>query len=599
LSDDLAATLAAVRGLLDGRECKLTGWLPSVAPERLKFDEFWQKPQNCSTMKSFSVILVFILAAFSAVAQTDTNAIVVPVETNAPAPPSGTNAAAVPAGMSALDPVGGPVGLHGTNATAVPADMNAATRAMSLEDCIQEALQHNLDVQISRYAPQIQLFNVRASYGGYDPTFTISGTHQYNDTGPDFQNAVHIPGTSYEQNTATAGLSKTPTPWGMTYQLDGNVSHTYNYQASLFTNSDNSGGQIGVTLTQPLLNNFWIDQTRLNIRVGKNRLQYSEQGLRLQVITSVTAVETAYYELIYAQENVKVQQEALALAQTQLDQDRQRVQIGTLAQLDVQQDGAQVATSKANLIAAQYTLVTDQNTLKNLLTDEYLRWHDKDIQPTATITNAPLQLFDLQDSWNKGMTERPDLLQSRLNVEQQGILLKFSYNQLFPSLDLIGTYGFNGTGQQFNDTFNQFNAGSRPFYSYGVQLSTPLSNVGPRNTYKAGKVTLQQLLLQLKQFEQNIMVQIDNAVKNAQSTYESVNATRQARIYAEAALDAEQKKYAVGKSTTFIVLQLQNTLTANRAQEIRSLANYYEALVNLAQAEGTTLERNRINIEVK
>ena len=197
------------------------------------------------------------------------------------------------------------------------------------------------------------------------------------------------------------------------------------------------------------------------------------------------------------------------------------------------------------------------------------------------------------------MTERPDLLQSRLNVEQQGILLKFSYNQLFPSLDLIGTYGFNGTGQQFNDTFNQFNAGSRPFYSYGVQLSTPLSNVGPRNTYKAGKVTLQQLLLQLKQFEQNIMVQIDNAVKNAQSTYESVNATRQARIYAEAALDAEQKKYAVGKSTTFIVLQLQNTLTANRAQEIRSLANYYEALVNLAQAEGTTLERNRINIEVK
>jgi outer membrane protein TolC len=560
---------------------------------------FWRKPQYCSTMKSFSVILVFILAAFSAVAQTDTNAIVVPVETNAPAPPSGTNAAAVPAGMSALDPVGGPVGLHGTNAAAVPADMNAATRAMSLEDCIQEALQHNLDVQISRYNPQIQLFDVRASYGGYDPTFTISGTHQYNDTGPDFQNAVHISGTSYEQNTATAGLSKTPTPWGMTYQLDGNVSHTYNYHSSLSTNSDNSGGQIGVTLTQPLLNNFWIDQTRLNIRVGKNRLQYSEQGLRLQVITSVTAVENAYYELIYAQENVKVQQEALALAQTQLDQDRQRVQIGTLAQLDVQQDGAQVATSKANLIAAQYTLVTDQNTLKNLLTDEYLRWHDKDIQPTATITNAPLQLFDLQDSWNKGMTERPDLLQSRLNVEQQGILLKFSYNQLFPSLDLIGTYGFNGTGQQFNDTFNQFNEGSRPFYSYGVQLSTPLSNVGPRNTYKAGKVTMQQLLLQLKQFEQNIMVQIDNAVKNAQSTYESVNATRQARIYAEAALDAEQKKYAVGKSTTFIVLQLQNTLTANRAQEIRSLANYYEALVNLAQAEGTTLERNRINIEVK
>jgi len=628
LSDDLAATLAAMRGLLDGRGRELTRGLPSGAPERLKFDEFRQRPQNCSTMKSFSVLLVFILTAISAIAQTDTNVVVVPadtnapasqpgtngvaaqtgtnvatvpVETNAPAAPSGTNAAAVPAGMSALDPGGRPVGLHGTNAAAVPAGMNAATRAMSLEDCIQEALQHNLDVQISRYAPQIQLFNVRASYGGYDPTFSISGTHQYNDTGPDFYSAVHIPGTSYEENSVTAGLSQTPTPWGMTYQLDGNVSHTYNYNINspLITNSDNSGGQIGVTLTQPLLNNFWIDQTRLNIRVGKNRLQYSEQGLRLQVITSVTAVENAYYELIYAQENVRVQQEALGLAQTQLDQDRQRVQIGTLAQLDVQQDEAQVATSKANLIAAQYTLATDQNTLKSLLTDEYLRWHDKDIQPTATITNAPLQLFDLQDSWNKGMTQRPDLLQSRLNVEQQGIQLKYSRNQLFPSLDLIGTYGFNGTGQQFRDTFDQFGEGNRPFYSYGVQFSTPLSNVGPRNQYKAGKVTMQQLLLQLKQFEQNVMVEIDNAVKNAQSAYESVNATRQARIYAEAALDAEQKKYAVGKSTTFTVLQLQNTLTADRGQEIRSLANYYEALVNLAQQEGSTLERNHINIEVK
>jgi outer membrane protein len=582
-----------VRGLLDGRECKLTGWLPSGARERLKFDGFWRKPQNCSTMKNFSVILVFILAAFSAVAQTDTNAIVVPAETNAPTFPPGTNGVAAPMDMTQ---VAAPTN---ANTAATPAGRNATTREMSLEDCIREAMQHNLDVQISRYNPQISLYDLRASYGGYDPTFTISGTHQYNDTGPDFQNAAHIPGTSYEQNTAAAGLSRTPTPWGMTYQLDGNVSHTYNYHSSLFTNSDNSGGQIGVTLTQPLLNNFWIDQTRLNLRVAKNRLKYSEQGLRLQVITSVSDVEKAYYELIYAQEYVKVQQQALELAQTQLDQDRQRVQIGTLAQLDVQQDGAQVATSRANLIAAQSTFNTAQNTLKNLLTDQYANWHDTDIQPTATITNAPLQLFDLQDSWSKGLTERPDLLQARLDVERQGIQLKFERNQLFPSLDLIGTYGFNGTGQQFRDTFNQFNDGSRPFYSYGVQLSTPLSNVGPRNQYKAGKVTMQQLLLQLKQFEQNAMVEIDNAVKQAQSAYESVNATRQARIYAEAALDAEQKKYAVGKSTTFIVLQLQNTLTADRAQEIRSLANYYEALVNLAQQEGSTLERNHINIEVK
>ena len=586
----------------------------------------------CSTMKSYSVLLVFILTACSAVAQTDTNtivapaetyapaapsatngvavqtdtnAIVVPVETNAPAPPSGTNADAGPAGMSALDPVG----LHGTNADAGPAGMNTATRAMSLEDCLQEALQHNLDVQISRYDPQIQLFNVRATYGAYDPTFDFTAAHQRNNNGAEFQFQngvpVPVPANTSDQNTFTPDLSGS-LPWGMTYDFNGTVTDSRNINYTLVntnlyfgTNNQNTGGSASLTLTQPLLKNFWIDSPRLTIKLAKNQIKQDEQGVRLQVITSVTDVENAYYELIYAQEFVKVQQEALTLAQTQLGQDRQRVQIGTLAQLDVQQDEAQVATSKANLIAAQSAFNTAQNTLKNLLTDQYARWHDADIQPTATITNAPLQLFDLQDSWSKGLTERPDLLQFQLAVEAQGITLKFDYNQLYPELNLTGTYGYNGQGLGYDDVFSQVANHDRPNYSYGAELKLPLSNQKARNTYKADKVTLQQLLLKMKKQEQTVMVEIDNAVKQAQSNYQSVEATKQARIYAEAALDAEQKTYGVGKATTFEVLQYQNNLTAARSQEIRALANYNEALANLAAQEGNTLERHGIKLEVK
>jgi HAE1 family hydrophobic/amphiphilic exporter-1 len=554
-------------------------------------------------MKSFSVLLIFILAAFSAVAQTDTNAIVVPADTNAPAFQPEANTAAF---QTNTNPVVAQTGTNvatvpapplGTNTAATPVGMNVKTHEMSLEDCIQEALQHNLDLQIERTVPQISLYTLNSAYGGYDPIFNISGQHLYNDTGPDFQNAIHIAGTSYEENSFNSGVNGSM-PWGLTYNFSGNVSHTYNYHSSLFTNSDNSGGQIGVVLTQPLLKNFWIDQTRLTIRLSKNRLKFSEQSLRSQFIVSITAVEDAYYELIYALANVQVQQEALALAQTQLDQDRQRVQIGTLAQLDVQQDESQVAKSKADLIGALATLGTSQRALKNLLTDQYSKWFDTNIQPTATLT-APLQIFDLQDSWGKGMTQRPDLIQARLNVEAQGIQLKYSRNQLFPEVDLLGTYGFNGTGQQFNDTFNQFNEGSRPFYSYGAQLIMPLSNIGPRNQYKSTKETLKQVLLQLKQLEQNVMVEIDNDIGVARSDYQKAEASRQARIFAEAALDAEQKKYAVGKSTTLAVLILQNTLTTDRGAEIRALADYNEALASLSKAEGTTLERHHINIEVK
>ena len=475
-----------------------------------------------------------------------------------------------------------------------------AAREMSLQDCVQQALTHNLDVQIQRVNPQISLFNLDSAYAGYDPVFNFSGLHRYNNTGAEFQSGQRIAGSQYNSDTYSSGFSG-GTPWGMTYDLRGSASSTAGnnpWTNGTFLPIQNSSGQAGLGLTQPLLKNFWIDGTRLTIRLNKNRLQYSEQGVRGQIISSITAVENAYYELIFAQDNVKVQQEALDLAQTQLDQDRQRVQIGSLAPLDVQQDEAQVAKNRATVISALSALGTADRVLKNLITDEYSKWYAADIRP-STVLLAPLQLFDLQDSWNQGMTQRPDLLQARLNVELQGIQLKYLKNQVFPALDLIGSYGFNGAGGQFGDTFNQMNEANRPFYTYGAQLSMPLSNVGPRNQLKAGKGSLKQLLLQLKQLEQSIMVEIDNAVGVARSDYEGVQATRQARVYAEAALDAEQKKYTVGKSTTFTVLQLQNNLTAARLQEIRALVDYNKALAALAAAEGRTLERNSIQLETR
>ena len=476
-----------------------------------------------------------------------------------------------------------------------------AGRPLSLQDCFTEALKHNLNLQIEQTVPEISLYNLQSAYGGYDPQFVLAGSHSYNDTGAYLQNgSVNFP-TIDNNNSFNSGFNGA-TPWGMTYNLAGNVSeqHIEKFFGGFSTNFPSSSGSVGLSVTQPLLKNFWIDNNRLTIQVAKTQLKISEQALRGQIITTMTAVENAYYELVYARENVQVQQEALALAQTQLDQDNQRVQIGTVAERagTVEQDEAQVAQNRANLIAAQSTLGTDQRVLKNLITDEYSKWHDADLQPTLAL-EAPLQLFDLQDSWNKGMTERPDLLQARLNIERQGIQLKYYRNQLYPEVDFLGSYGFNGSGSEYRDSFNQIGDVSRPSYSYGGQLTVPLSSVAARNNLKSGKASLKQLLLTEKQLEQNIMVEIDNDVGVARADYESVDASRQTRIYAQAALDAEQKKYAVGKSTTFTVLQLQNNLTTARSQEIRALANYNQALANLAADEGSTLERNHLDVEVK
>ena len=489
--------------------------------------------------------------------------------------------------------------------TAATLAMNPANvREMSLKDCVQISLQHNFDVQIQRYNPIIQLGVLNQAYGGYDPTFNISGRHNHNEavqytqvTGLNSNvTGVFLPSIS-DENSFNSDINGATTPWGLQYDIFGNVAQTtQNTVGSL--EQENSGGQVGVTLTQPLLKDFWIDTTRLAILVGKNNLQQSEQELRMQFITTVAAVQNAYYELIYAQDNVKVQQQALALAETQLDQDRQRVQVGSMAPLDVQQDESQVASSEASLILARNALSIDQNMLKNLLTDNYLQWHPISIQPTETLT-ADLQLFNLQDCWGKGMTKRPDLLQARLEAQQQGITLKFDRNQLFPELDLNGQYGYNGEGRVFSDTFSEYGQANQPFYYYGASLSIPLSNVKARNALKSDKATLRQKLLTLKQLEQTIMVAIDNAVQQVAADYQGVQASKQARIYAAAALDAEQKKYDVGKSTTFTVLQLQNTLTTDRGAEIRSIANYDEDIARLAQQEGTTLDELNIEMEAK
>jgi outer membrane protein TolC len=193
------------------------------------------------------------------------------------------------------------------------------------------------------------------------------------------------------------------------------------------------------------------------------------------------------------------------------------------------------------------------------------------------------------------MAQRPDLEQARLNVDRQSLTLNYQKNQLFPQVDVVGSAGYNASSpDSFHGAFNQWAERDAPFYSFGAQVSIPIGNRAARNSYRAGKAVKEQLELQLKQLEQIAMVTIDNSIVAVRTSFERVTATREARIYAEAALDAEQKKLENGKSTSFEVLRLQNDLTNARSQEIRALADYNISLTVLAQQEGATLERNKI-----
>jgi len=502
-------------------------------------------------------------------------------------------------------------------AVALSTEINAAapeTRKISLEESIKIALEHNLDVQIERINPEISRYNLSFAYAGWDPVLTASGQHDFSLSpgGLDPQNRPFL-GSETDANTFRAGLSGL-LPFGLNYNLSGNLTDSYGTRPDLtqilspdgttnFLSNrfpfENTVGQAGViVLRQPLLKNFWIDSTRANIAVNKKRLKISELGLSQQIMNTVTSVELAYYDLVFAQENVKVQEKALQLADQLLRENKKRVEVGALAPLDEKQAESQAAARRADLLSANRLLAAQQNVLKNLLSDKYTDWQAVSLEPAEALS-APPPLLNLQDSWQKGLSQRPDLLQARVDLERQQIVLRYDHNQLFPQLDLIGSYGHLASGREFSDALGQIKEGSNPYYSYGAAITIPLSNRAARQTYKISKAEQRQLLLRLKKLEQSVMVDIEDAVKLAQTNFERVDATKQARLYAEAALEAEQKKLENGKSTSFNVLFLQRDLTLARSSEIQALTEYNRALSQLSLKEGTTIERNRLKVEIR
>ena len=513
--------------------------------------------------------------------------------------------------------------------------MKERDRVLSLEDCIKIALERNLDVQIVRLDPDIARFTLSGSYASYDPALSLSGRHSYelSPGGLDTQGRSYS-GTESEIDSLSGSLGGL-LPWGTRYSFGatlsdrtgnspGSVIDTSNFSLNTNTIYDittgNPSGYLISTnystlptrnpfesasanvgffeLRQPLLKDFWIDGSRLQIFLNKKNLQGSELRLRSQIITTITAVEEAYFNLMYAGEAVKVQEKALELAQRLVAENRRRVEVGALAPLDEKQAESQAAASKADLLAAQASYGTQQRVLKTLLSDDYEDWKQIHIRPMESLAAVP-QPFDLQESWRKGISSRPDLLQARLETEKQERVVKYQRNQKFPQLDLVGDVGYVGSDDELNSAFRQVRRTENPYYSYGVQMTIPLGNVGARNSLKVAKANQEQLELELKQVEQNVLISIENSIANARTSLERADATRQARLYAAEALKAEEMKLEKGKSTSFIVLDLQSKLTAASSAEIRALADYNIALARLAANEGSTLERRGVQLQVK
>ena len=358
-----------------------------------------------------------------------------------------------------------------------------------------------------------------------------------------------------------------------------------------------------------MLRNAWIDVGRYTIQVNKRNLKTSELGVRFVALDVINRVQQAYYEFAQAYEFVRVQGELLDARKRLLAGTELRVRQGLGTVPDEQLARAQLARAEAVLVVARTSLILAENDLRTQMGDDFTNQLQRRLEPVDPLLLIP-GLFDLSQSWRRGLDGRPDLAQMREEVEKSKINIKLRRNQMFPSLDLVASYGRKGASvaqvapaararASASAAFDQIGDAAALSEMVGVLFSVPFGGISERAEFRASRHLKDQAELRLKQKEEFFLREISDAFHMAQMSLERAEAQRKSVAGAQAVLRSEERRLLGGTSTVFLVLQFQSDLVNAQAAEIRARADYNKALTQLGFAEASLLESKGISVVVR
>lgn len=521
------------------------------------------------------------------------------------------------------------------------------TLSLSLNDAIKTALENNNDIEVSRDEVRFQETRLRSLLGIYDGVFTISPTFTRNSiTGS----------TATNDFRANADFSKLVTRGGGNYRVFFNNQRTENAfaqaqvssGASLGTNTSGAiySSSTGFSFTQPLWRDFKIDTNRRQIRIQRKVLQQTDADFRRQTIETISQVQQAYWDLVFALRDQQNRVANLNLAKENLRQVEARIEAGAAAPLERAEVATELANRESDVLTATEQVTRFENNLKRLLirNPESPQW-SQSVVPTdqPVFSQDPI---NLDDALKDAVANRPELSRLRLQKEINEIDVQFFKNQTRPQIDLNTSLSFDGlarggtnngfvtqqfvgndeilrqrlnlllpSNQQISNTpivippqpgflFGNFNQSLRnifrsdaPNFSVGVTISFPFRNKTAEADLAGARIQQEQIAARTRVQEQTIISEVRNAVQAVETARQRVFTSRRARENAEIQLEGERRRYEVGLSTTFLLFQRENALTNARNAEIRAETDYNKALSELQRATSTTFRVNNIEIE--
>lgn len=473
---------------------------------------------------------------------------------------------------------------------------------LTYRSAIEQALAKNFQIKVEEFNPRIAKARQLSESGRFDPKLDLSYTYDENrrdlrsldptfeSAAPDSPDSDRFARSSGMMGDATiSGL----TPWGLAYDLGGSITRNTDSNSRI---NERFQTFIGASIVQPLLRNFGTDVNLAQIRIARADQSISAWTLRQRIIDVVTDTVSVYNALYFAIENLKVERRSRDLAAQTLRDNQRRAEIGVMSPLDVIQAQADVASREELVLVAERVVKDTENFLKQLVTDDISTILDREV----AIAPPPFDLdvkIDKDADIKRAFQLRPDFQQALLEIQKRNINVVFTRNQALPQLDLIASLGLNGLDTSLGGSVSELKVPSSFDAAIGANFSMPIPNRTATGNLEISKLEVARSIVALKQLEQAIYVEIDNAAGQVETARKRIEATRAARIFAQETLEAGQARLAAGTATTFEVLQFQRNLAQAETAEIQALTDHLTAIAEYARATGTTLERNRIRLE--